>query len=498
MADIIISKLDPAQIIRKAYDEPNNRIRVDAELSNLEVEISVDAATGDNVAIANQTGDTFLAINPDGSINTNSKSGNADAFGRNRVSEPFTLGDYKHTYGTDPGLLDKTINGATVTHSANKSCATLTTSSNSASSAIHQTKAYHQYQPGKSQMILSSVCFGYAQQNVTKRTGYFDDRDGIYFEQVGSNTSSGIDNGQLNFVIRSYTSGTASEAAIGSYLRRVPQSQWNKDKCDGTGASGFNINTSKTILVYIDFQWLGVGRVRVGFVHDGEFVVAHEYYHSNVLDTVYMSNPSLPVRCEILNTGATSGGSMDQICSTVASEGGYIENGIDWSILSGLRTTSTPSGTVLPVMAIRLKNTFNGNPNRMLVKLNNISIYAETNSIQYELIKVPDTNGILGTLTWTSADDSSGVEYCVNATGIYIPSTTNIDKLASGYAAAGSSQNSLSTINTGSLTASKRNFISQNFDSSNSEIYVLLARTVTSAGNVTANVAVSFQWREIY
>ena len=39
MADIIVSKLDPAQIIRKSYDEPNNRIRVDAEISNLEVAI---------------------------------------------------------------------------------------------------------------------------------------------------------------------------------------------------------------------------------------------------------------------------------------------------------------------------------------------------------------------------------------------------------------------------------------------------------------------------
>lgn len=417
-----------------------------------------------------------------------------DAFGRLRTADPFTLGDYKHLYAIDPSFLDSTANGGSVVFSGNTASATLSTNNSTSSVSIHQTKFYHSYQPGKSQVIFSSVVFGYAQQNVTKRTGYFDERDGIYFEQVGSNTSNGTDNGTLNFVIRSFTTGSAVETDVGSYKRRVPQSEWNIDPCDGTGASGFNINTSKTQLVYIDFQWLGVGRVRVGFVHNGAIVLAHEYYHSNILDEVYLSNPNLPVRCEIRNTGTTSGGSMKQICSSVISEGGYNEAGVDWSVYGNARTTATPSATPLPLIALRLKSTFKTYPNRLSVRLNNLSLYAETNSIIYEIVKFANASSLAnatGALVWTSADDDSGCEYCVNADSY---TAANADRLASGFVPSGSSQNSLSPVSTGSITAAKKNIIVQDIDSSNSEVYAVIVRTITTSGNQVASVAAALQW----
>jgi hypothetical protein len=425
---------------------------------------------------------------------------NPDAFGRTRMSEPFTLGDYKHVYAIDPNFLDRKLNGGSVTYNQDKACATLSTTSNTLSSAVHQTKMYHHYQPGKSQLILTSSCLGYAQKNVTKRTGYYDDRDGIYFEQVGNNDADGTSNGQLNWVIRSYTSGTASEAAVGSYIRRVPQSQWNIDKCDGTGASGFNLDTSKTQLAWMDFQWLGVGRVRCGFVHDGAFVIAHEYYHSNVLPEVYISNPNLPVRCEIFNTGITTGGSMDQICSTVASEGGYVESGIDFAVTSPKRTTPAIGQTRLPLMAIRLKNSFNGYPNRLSVRPNQLSIYCTGESVMYEVVKLSSVSSLsttlnAGVLVWTPADMSSGVEYCVNATDFV---SADADRFATGFVSSGSSQNSLAAAVSGTLTSAKKNIISQNIDSTDSEVYVILVSTVEPGNNVQAQVVCGLQWREIY
>jgi hypothetical protein len=425
---------------------------------------------------------------------------NPDAFGRTRVSEPFTLGDYKHIYALDPNFADRAANGGIVSYNQNKACAILTTSSNPASIATHQTKFYHHYQPGKSQLILTSICFGYAQQNVTKRTGYYDDRDGIYFEQVGDDIADGTANGELNWVIRSYTDGSVSESSIGSYMRRVPRSQWNIDKCDGTGASGFDIDTSKTQLVWIDFQWLGVGRVRCGFVHNGSFITAHEYYHSNVISEVYISNPNLPVRCEILNTGITAGGSMDQVCSTVTSEGGYVESGIDFAVTSTKRTTPSQGQTRFPLIAIRLKNSFNGYPNRLSVRPNQLSIYCTDHSIMYEVVKLPSASSMSttlngGTLTWTSADASSGVEYCINATNFV---SASADRFASGFVSSGSSQNSLSAASSGALTASKKNIISQNIESTDSEIYLVVVSTVEPGNNVTAGVVCGLQWREVY
>jgi len=414
-----------------------------------------------------------------------------DAFGRLRVAETFTLGDYKHLYAIDPNFNDRKLNGGNIQYNANKACAAMTTTSNVASSAAHQTKFYHHYQPGKSQVIFSSVCFGYAQQNVTKRTGYFDDRDGIYFEQVGNGTSNGTTNGTLNFVIRSYAGGSASEATVGDYKRRVPQSEWNIDPCDGTGPSKFNIDTSKTQLVYIDFQWLGVGRVRCGFVHDGQIILAHEYYCSNVLSEVYMSNPNLPVRCEILNTGTTSGGSMDQICSTVMSEGGYTESGIDFMhLMTASRAVS--AAATLPVLAIRLKNTFQSYPNRISVKLNNIALYPTGETMAFQIAKLPSEASLAGTLTWTDVDADSGVQYSVGATGY---TAADADVLFGGYVTAGSSQNSLSAASTGSISAAKKNIIVQNFDSSSSEVYIVL---VTNMGNNAATIRAGLQWREIY
>lgn len=432
-----------------------------------------------------------------GTVNANNifDAGTTDAFGRQRVSEPFTLGDYKHLYALDPNFIDKLTNGGNITFVSNKACARLATSSNSASYAAHQSKFYHHYQPGKSQAILSSICFGYAQRNVTKRTGYFDDKDGIYFEQVGSNTDDGTVNGTLNFVVRSNVSGTPSEATQGTYVRRVPQSQWNVDKCDGTGASGFNINMSKTQLVYVDFQWLGVGRVRVGFVHNGSYIIAHEYYCSNQLNEVYLSNPNLPVRCEIFNTGTTTGGSMDQICASVVSEGGYSQNGIDWAVAPAARTTAAPANTPLALVAIRLKNTFNGYPNRITARLNNISFYAETNSVYYQIVKLPTAASLVGTVTWVSANTNSGVEYSVTQTGY---NEADGDVLIGGFIPAGASQNSLSPVSSGLITDAKKNAINQNFDSNNSEVYVVVVKTITTQGQAVATVGASLQWREIY
>lgn len=399
---------------------------------------------------------------------------NIDAFGRGRVSMPYTLGDYKHLYGLDPNFVDYSVNGGAVAFQENKACARLSTTSNSSSRVVHQTKFYHHYMPGKSQVILSSFNFYSATANVTKRTGYYDDDNGIYLEQAGDGT--------LSWVIRSFVTGAAVE-------RRFTQSQWNKDKCDGTGTSGFNIDTTKTQLAWIDFQWLGVGRVRCGFVHDGEYVFAHEFNNSNNLATVYISNPNLPVRCELLNTGTTAGAYFDQICSTVMSEGGYIEAGQDWAVTNTLRVLT--AGSTLPIMAIRLKNTFRTYKNRMIVRMGNLNMFSDGENIKWRLIKLPDSSQLTET-TWTSVDADSGVEYNVDATDF-----TDGDEIDNGWVGASTqgSQKAGGSPGSNIPSSAKKNYIVQNYDSTNSEIYVVVA---TNLGAQSTNVGVGMQWREIY
>ena len=412
-----------------------------------------------------------------GTVTSTVIDGATDAFGRLRISDSFTLGDYKHLYGIDPNFLDITANGGTITFQTNQACARLTTNTSPTASVIHQSKLYHQYMPGKSQLIKTTINFYGNTANVTKRTGYFDANNGIFFEQSG--------NGTLSFCIRTDTSGTISDA------RKIPQSQWNIDKCDGTGPSYFNLDITKTQIFFTDFQWLGVGRVSWGFVHDGKFVTAHEFYNSNNLETVYMSHPNLPVRCEIFNTGATTGGFMDQICSTVMAEGGYREVGQDWGATSPTMRTMA-ANAVLPLLAIRLKNTFGGYPhNRMSVKLETTNVFTTAENIKYRIIKLPNRGYLTGG-AWSSVNANSGVEFNATATAFI-----NGEELGNGYIAA-ATQGSKSVATSGQASPgalSRKNFIVQNFDSTNSEIYIISVENISSA---STNVGVGLQWREIY
>jgi hypothetical protein len=397
-----------------------------------------------------------------------------DAFGRLRISDEYTLGDYKNLYGLDPNFLDVTANGGSVTFQPNQACARLAVTSATNSSVIHQTKFYHQYMPGKSQLVYSTFNLYAAVAGVTKRTGYFDANNGVYFEQAGDGT--------LSFCVRTYTSGSPDDSS------KVTQANWNVDKCDGTGASGFNLDITKTQILFIDLQWLGVGRVRCGFVYNGLPIIAHEFEHSNFLPVVYMSNPNLPVRCEITTSGTHDAAYFDQICSTVISEGGYAESGQDWSYLN-TSLISLASGASKPIFAIRLKDTFKTYLNRMIVRLSEYNILSTKEPLSYQLVKLPNASYFTTGSSWVDVNADSGVQYNIGGTAF-----TDGQQLATGYVSASASGKESITANA-NPSAAKKNYIVQNYDSTDSEIYVI---TVTNLGTTTTTVGASMQWREIY
>ena len=409
-------------------------------------------------------------------LRTTLKVGQTDAFGRIRISAPFTLGDYKHLYGLDPNFIDYLPNGGSVTFQPNKACARLQTTSSNTCTVVHQTKFYHHYMPGKSQQILSSFNFYAATSNVTKRTGYFDDRNGIYFEQTGDGT--------LNWVIRTYVNSIVEE-------NRISQDNWNIDKCNGEGGSQFTLDITKTQLIFIEFQWLGVGSVTVGFVHEGAYIPCHMFHHSNELTTVYMSNPNLPVRCEIASTSTATVAYLDQIGSTVISEGGYVEAGQDWSVSSPSARTMD-DGTTVPILAIRLKNNFRGYENRMIVRMGNVNVFGTQENMEWKLIKLPSASFLTTATGWVSVNDGSGVEYNASATAF-----TDGEVIDGGFLAATTqgSQKSAGAPPSNLPSSAKKNFIVQNYASTSSEVFVVV---VSNIGTADGTARVSMQWREIY
>jgi hypothetical protein len=326
--------------------------------------------------------------------------------------------------------------------------------------------------PGKSQAILSSFVFGAAEPGVIKRTGYFDDYNGIFVEQDQT--------GSLQFVIRSSTNGTGSIQE-----QRVKQENWNVNTLLGGDAI---LDITKSQLFFTDFQWLGIGRVRCGFVINGVTVLCHVFDHSNKTDVVYMSNPNLPIRCEIRNT-TTATGSMEQICGTVFSEGGYAESGITYGASSPSLRRIT-SGSTMPVLAVRLKNTYNGLPNRAFVRLEDVSVFSEDQTVKYRVLRLD--SGSISSGTWISVDSGSVVEYNISAT-----SFTGGHEFLNGFVAAGGTGqgNASSGIGQRAGSINKINYIAQNFESTDSDLYALVVTNMTSTDT---DVAAGMVWKEVY
>jgi hypothetical protein len=82
---------------------------------------------------------------------------------------------------------------------------------------------------------------------------------------------------------------------------KVPQSEWNIDKCDGNGVSGYNLNLSRIQMCYMDYSWYGAGKIRFGFKSiDGLVRYVHEFKHNNVLYESYFRSGNLPARYEVV------------------------------------------------------------------------------------------------------------------------------------------------------------------------------------------------------
>lgn len=264
---------------------------------------------------------------------------NFDAFGRLRASQPFTLFDSQNRYASDPAFDTSLTGSGTSTFLTNEAAVSMDVTTASGDKVIRQTKRYFPYQPGKSLSILTTFVMSAGKTNLRQRVGYFDTNNGVFLQRDGT---------ELSFIIRTYTGGSVDDT------RKVVQSSWNGDKLDGSGASGITLDTTKAQIMFMDFEWLGVGSVRVGFVIDGQYITAHTFDNANEVTKVYMQTATLPLRLEIENTGTTASSSaMKQICSTVLSEGGYEQTSIE----NVARRTATLTGigtTFVPLVSIRL------------------------------------------------------------------------------------------------------------------------------------------------
>lgn len=383
-----------------------------------------------------------------------------DLFGRLKVSNPLTLFDSSHIYYQDGDFDDVIVGtGSTVGFITAQSSATLGIGTTAGCSYIRQSKRVFSYQPGKSLQVFQTFVLNPPKENLTQRVGYGSSLNGIFLEQVGS---------QVNIVKRTSVSGVSTTITI-------PQSQWNNDTLDGTGfstsnPSGIQLDLTKAQLMFTEYEWLGVGDVRVGFQIDSKMIIAHQFQHTNEIDSVYMRTATLPLRYEILNTGITTSPSiMKQICVSVIANGGY-ERKKTGSIAR--MTTSKSVGDVFePLVSIRLA------PGREFAVVIPFQFGALplSNNVGYEIALI--RNGTLTGASFALTPDSAteNVQYDITASAI------TGGKIVNTSYTFGANQSS------GSLSVQQDYNWSLQLGTTQagvSDIYTVAARTISGTGGV--------------
>ena len=86
--------------------------------------------------------------------------------------------------------------------------------------------------------------------------------------------------------------------------KKAKQSEFNLDKLDGTGPSGYNMDIAKMQMIGIQYTWYGAGFIDwMVRGSSGNFVFAHRMRNSNVNTEAFMRSGNLPVRYEVTNEG---------------------------------------------------------------------------------------------------------------------------------------------------------------------------------------------------
>jgi hypothetical protein len=306
-------------------------------------------------------------------------SGEVDAFARQRVSEPYTLFDSTMRYDKRSDIWNETIVGsATSEHNIYQSSVLMNTTTASGDSVLRRTRRRFPYQPGKSLLSIQSFAGAVPASGLIQEVGLFDDSNGVILRASGTT---------LQLVVRGKYSGSVTENVVN-------QDQWNMDTAPW-------LDFSKANIFATDLEWLGAGRVRCGFILDGEYYYCHEFLHANNIEQVYMTSAVLPQTYRIANAATTaSGATFTHICSTVASEGGYEPYGEVYTVSPSIGDIVNTSGERI-VAGIRMAS---GRTDNVIIPVKVDLVTEDNTTIQWRLRRNPTTSGV----AWAASDNGRG------------------------------------------------------------------------------------------
>lgn len=385
-----------------------------------------------------------------------------DAFGRLRVANNGLRADVEFTYDAHPSVMETiTSGGATITHNSDTRDVTLSiVNANDGTIATFPLGFYVPYTPGCSQRI----------------------------DMTGTLDLAAIEGGTASVFIRNNGVDTVIDQEDWLYSSKADDVDWTKSQ-----------------IFSFDFQSLKVGRIRFALIRNGVEVILHEVYNDNMRSHGYWQHPNLPINWRIYNSGgntiseigyfdtlngfgfrytipANANATMLAICGTVKSEGGQDlldMGGFMFGANMGA-TTKTVSSTLIPLLSIQLKTTFNSLPNRAFVIAKNMSTFTDQ-PIIWELVR----NGTLTNPSFSSVDDNSLCNYDVAATAI-----SGGRMVGNGYSGGAAKITATDT----NVCETCKVPMSLNYAGDQGDILTIAAR---KADATDANVAVALGWKEI-
>lgn len=291
-----------------------------------------------------------------------SSAGNTDANGRLRVSNAIVVQKLKFDYGVTGFLTDGSNTGTGVAPSYSVSLRTYAVRVNAGTgTSIFWSNNFVVFDSDSSYFCSAAFWLQVVSTGASSFIGWYDQcatrcQNGFTFE---------------------YTSNVAyfnlhyNQSAGAGTTVHVAQSSWNIDKADGTGASGVNIDFTQFQVVVFDVQQGTAGRIRCGFVVDGQVLWCH-YFDRSVTTTTTWSTSSIPFYC------ATTASSSSAAQSIIFREASVIkESGppLTPKAICAAHAGFTATGAAWSNgVSIRPKTTLNTVPNRRQLRPTQLSV----------------------------------------------------------------------------------------------------------------------------
>jgi hypothetical protein len=272
--------------------------------------------------------------------------------------------------------------------------------------ATIQSKDSLRYVAGRDAEMMVTTIFTQGVVNSYQRVGLFDTADGFYVGFEGNVFGVTIRNNGVNIFI--------------------PQSNFNRDKIDGSGVSGFNFNPIFMNLHRISYGYLGVAPIYFEIFMGASkgWQVYHIHDVANTQTGTHIQKPYLPIRAEVANTGNNT----NIVLKSGSVYAGVIDgnhNAIDSSSREFTqRISKTVNNTTAPLMVFNNQTLYGGITNKIADLL--LKVGFSTNSgttlvsiALYKLAVVP-TGGVWSDVDTANSNMRVNSTATINLTGAQI------------------------------------------------------------------------------